>query len=270
MAAIRTEPTTRSAPTIPVPKPPTPPMAPAPAPTIHAPAPPSAPSPTSTSTSAPTEVDQHHIPTRPSKFAATAAAAVALRAPAVPSTAIRERNLRSAATLWCRHLQFPTVRAVRDDLGMASAGAVLHGFHRLIDVHAAVIRTEWDLLEHGWFGADPDLRTRWLATHAVELAEVDPVLLRLPGLVCSAVFGSGAASRPVDAGLVVPLHALAALADVASGSIRDTFRGTLDEAVARVMLGMSAAKMGPVVEVVEAAPPPPAAEGRVRRPSGGP
>jgi hypothetical protein len=147
------------------------------------------------------------------KFTATDAARIALARPPRPLTPARRRVLAAAATLWCRGLQFPTVREIGAALGLRSPSTVVGGFDGLIDVHAAVIRTEWQRIDQGWMTSSSGDRSRWLVEHGRELAAIDPSCLRLPSLVCSAVLGSGAVPLRPGAHLVVPLHALAAFAD---------------------------------------------------------
>lgn len=145
------------------------------------------------------------------KFSAAHAARVALTRPTPPVTPARERILRAATALWCRHLQFPTVRDVAQATGHRSISSVTTPFGRSIDLQAAIIRTEWDLVTRGWVALPDRSRPRWLVEHARHLTELDGACLRLPGLVCSAVAAADVTVLPPP-DVLVPLHALAALA----------------------------------------------------------
>jgi hypothetical protein len=145
------------------------------------------------------------------KFSAAHAARIALSGSVPHLTPARERILRAATVLWCRHLQFPTARDIARAAGHSSVSCVVAPFGRCIDVQGAIIRVEWDLVAREWATEPDGSRPRWLAEHAVRLARVDGSCLRLPGLVCSAVAASGIALLPPPR-VLVPLHALAALA----------------------------------------------------------
>lgn len=160
----------------------------------------------------------HDLPVAtPTKFAATEAARVALTVrPAHRRTPGRARIARAATVLWCRDLQFPSVRSIAGRTGHRSYSSVVDAYGSCLDLQATIIRRQWEQVRDGWVPLPEADRPRWLAEHARLLAEVDPVCLRLPGLVCSAVAGSGAAPVPSPE-LLVPLHALAALAHPGDG-----------------------------------------------------
>lgn len=151
------------------------------------------------------------------KFTATDAARVAFTTPPVRLTRARSRILLAATAAWCRDLQFPTVRDIGAATGLRSPSTVTGGFGRLIDIQATVIRLEWQRIEQGWMEVPADRRPSWLAQHGCELGALDPTCVRLPGLVCSAVLGADVVRPRPAPGLLAPLHALAALADVAVG-----------------------------------------------------
>lgn len=159
---------------------------------------------------------------RPTKFTATAAAKIALAGRPRRLSPARGRIVRAATVLWCRHLQFPPVRAIGAAIGLSSPSTPVKGFGRTIDIQAAVIGTEWQRIVDGWLTAPRHRRPSWLVDHGRDLAAMDPACLRLPGLVCSAVLGSGALPQPPSPADLVPLHALAALVDVASPRHDDT------------------------------------------------
>ncbi len=138
------------------------------------------------------------------------AARLALRSPAIAPTPRRDRLLGTAATLWCRGLQFPTVRQIGAAMGHASPSSPLNGFGRLIEIQAEVIRREWRSIEEGWLGAGPAERSAWLVLHVRRLLALDPACVRLPALVSTAV--SAAQPGVVDGASLAPLHALAAFA----------------------------------------------------------
>lgn len=156
----------------------------------------------------------------PTRSMAVDAACVALTGVPLPRTAARERIVRAATVLWCRQLQPPTVRQVAAATGHRSFSGAVTPFGRCIDLHAAVIRTEWDLVARRWASAPHASRARWLADHARQLADVDPACLRLPGLVCSAVAAAGVTAVP-PAELLVPLHALSALVRPSGRAVPD-------------------------------------------------
>jgi hypothetical protein len=151
------------------------------------------------------------------KFSAVDAARLALAGEPLPtvSTTRQRRVARVASTMWCRDLQFPTVRELGRELGLSSSSSVTAGFGRLIDVQAVLIRREWAVLEH-WSALPPDDRAAALKAHADRLANVDPVRLRLPGLVWSAVATADPGRIPTELGVAAPLHALAAFVDAPS------------------------------------------------------
>lgn len=145
------------------------------------------------------------------KFSAVDAARLALEPGArfEVATPRQRRLLNAAATLWCRDLQFPTVRELGRELRLHSTSSVTAGFGRLIEVQASVIEQEWALLEV--WSAMPTLRRQVaLHEHAEHLVAIDPVLLRLPGLVWSAVESAAPDRVPAEVGLAAPLHSLAA------------------------------------------------------------
>lgn len=148
------------------------------------------------------------------KFSAVDAARLALGGEPHPtvSTTRQRRLVRVASTMWCRDLQFPTVRELGRELGLSSSSSVTAGFGRLIEVQAAVIRREWHLLER-WSALPPGDRAAALKAHADHLADVDPVRLRLPGLVWSAVATAEPGRIPAEPGVAAPLHALAAFVE---------------------------------------------------------
>jgi hypothetical protein len=149
----------------------------------------------------------------PRQVKATEAARLALAGRPRPLTPARARVEQAAAVLWCRHLQFPTVRAIGRATGLRSPSTI-HDHGRPAGLQAAIIAREWERIGDGWLAAGATDRAGWLADHATSLAAVDPTLLRLPGLVCSAVVGSGVLPSAPPPAALVPFHALAAFADV--------------------------------------------------------
>lgn len=131
----------------------------------------------------------------------------------VVSTSRQHRLVRVASTLWCRALQFPTVRELGRELGVSSTSSVTAGFGRLIDVQAAVIRSEWHLLER-CSSLPSDERLDALMDHARQLVDLDPVCLRLPGLVWSAVASADPSRVSAGRAMAAPLHVLAAFVDL--------------------------------------------------------
>lgn len=150
---------------------------------------------------------------RPTKMAATEPARLALAMAPLALSRPRATVVRIAGTLWCRDLQFPTVRAIGERAGYRSTSTVLNGFGHLSVLHARVINAEWWRIEAGWLRRSPADRPAWLVEHATELAWHGPARLRLPALVCSAVVGSGALVVPPSPLTLAPLYALAAFAD---------------------------------------------------------
>lgn len=146
------------------------------------------------------------------KFSPVDAARLALEPSLVPvgRTPRRDRLLRMATSMWCRQLQFPTVRQLVAEGGWTSTSTVTAGFGGLIYLQAEVIRGEWNELER-WSGLPAADRTGALVDHAEHLAAMDPACLRLPGLVWSAVTIADPA-REGDLELALHVHALAALA----------------------------------------------------------
>lgn len=149
----------------------------------------------------------------PSKFTATDAARDALTVPGPRATVSRNRIVGRAAVLWCRGLQFPSIRRIGAAAGFSSPSTVSTPFGSALGIQAEVIRREWAWVEK-WLRIAPDGRDRALAGHCHNLADRDPVCLRLPGLVCSAVVGSGVLRDRPPAHLLAPLHALSALVDI--------------------------------------------------------
>lgn len=167
------------------------------------------------------------------RFTPVDAARIALAAPPVPLTASQRRVLLASATLWCHQLQFPTVREIAAAIGRTSPSTVLFGFRHLIDVHAAVIATEWRRIETGVSSSgEPGDWLAWVGRHAEELAAVDRACLRLPALVSTAVASTGRSSPVHHMELAGPLHALAALVDRPGGSSPSGVRRALLEAAA--------------------------------------
>ena len=137
----------------------------------------------------------------------------------------------AAATLWCRELAFPTVRALAAHLDR-QASTVLNGYEQYIELQAMVIRLEWAALIAGLEAPAPIGRLVFLADHACDLAAHDRALLRLPSFVLTAQLAAhpdAAGSAPARASMA--LHALASLAD-------DTSRLRREE-VERVLVASS-------------------------------
>lgn len=152
------------------------------------------------------------------RFTAVDAARVALTRRPVHLTPARTQIMLAATVLWCRTLQFPTIRGIGTASGRRSPSSVVTGFGRAIDIQAAAIRTEWRLIDRGWLSSSDAERPRWLDEHRRNLVAVDPACLRLPGLVCSSVVASGLLPRRPAPELLAPLHGLAAFADGAGRS----------------------------------------------------
>lgn len=149
----------------------------------------------------------------PTKFTATDAALEALMLPGPRATVSRNRIVGRATVLWCRGLQFPSIRRIGRAAGISSPSSVSTPFGTALGIQAEVIRREWSWVER-WLRIAPDGRDDALAAHGHDLTDRDPVCLRLPGLVCSAVVGSGVLRARPPAHLLAPLHALAALVDI--------------------------------------------------------
>lgn len=145
-------------------------------------------------------------------FTAIDAARVALHQEPPNPTPRRGRVVEVAARLWCRGLQFPTVRQIGAAMGHRSPSTPLNGFGHLIDIQAGVIRLEWHRIETGWVSAPGYDRATWLARHGRDLLAVDPACLRLPGLVTSAVMAADPDRYTARAPSLAPLYALAAFA----------------------------------------------------------
>lgn len=146
-------------------------------------------------------------------FTAIDAAYVALHREPPNPTPRRARVLEVAARLWCRQLEFPTVRAIAGAMGHTSSSTPLNGFGHMIDVQAGVIRREWDRIESGWISAPSPARARWLASHVRDLHALHPACLRLPGLVSAAVVAAAPEEHADLDVTLAPLHALAAFAE---------------------------------------------------------
>jgi hypothetical protein len=146
------------------------------------------------------------------KFTPVDAARLALTAPPIPLTPRRTRLLLIAATVWCREMQFPTVRELATALGVRSTSTVVNGFAGHLGVQAAVVAHEWTSLREGWFAPGGVDRAAWLVRHAVDLHRLDPACLRLPGYVCAAVEATGLSGTESPEDLTPPLHVLAAFA----------------------------------------------------------
>lgn len=154
----------------------------------------------------------------PRKFTPVDAARRVFGPPPVLSPA-RQRIVECAATLWCRDLAFPTVRELAAAAGRAIS-TVLNGYDELIEVQSTVLAIEWAKLDAATIPGPPLEQVHWMSEHVLELAVVDPDLLRLPSFTVTAMLRAdpGRRSSPV-AGLVPMLHALAALADVAPSPV---------------------------------------------------
>lgn len=126
-------------------------------------------------------------------------------------TPARLRVVRAAARLWCRDLRFPSVRAIGSAAGLRSPSTVVGGAG-IVDLQAAVIAWEWRQIERGWVAVPPVAAAGWLADHGRALLADDPTLLRLPGLVVTAVAGAGVLPYRMAPDDLVPLLGLAALA----------------------------------------------------------
>lgn len=147
------------------------------------------------------------------KFTPVDAARVALATPVVDLTPTRLRVVTRAAAMWCRELQFPTVRQLLAELDRTSLSTPLSGFGHLINVHAAVIALEWSRLRVVVADVDPCRRIDLLARRAQELVEIDQACLRLPALVWAAVVAADPSTARRAGELAALLHALAAFAD---------------------------------------------------------
>lgn len=149
-------------------------------------------------------------------FTTIDAARLALDRESAELTPRRDRVLTGAAKLWCRHLEFPTVRELGAEMGHTSPSTPLNGFGRVIDIQASVIRLEWQRIDAGWISSPTGDAVGWLIRHARTLAAIDPACLRLPGLVCAAVLAADADRPRPRPECLVPLHALAAFVDAPS------------------------------------------------------
>lgn len=152
----------------------------------------------------------------PTKFSMADAGRLALASEALPGSRSRDEILLGAAQLWCRDLSVATVRAIGGHVGRAAV-TVLRPFGSAIQLHAQVIRREWDLLRSEWYEPSDERAWAFLHDHARRLAEVDRVLLRLPALVHAAVSGptlDGPAGATAER--TPPLYLLAAQAATAT------------------------------------------------------
>jgi len=152
------------------------------------------------------------------KFTAVEAARLALAtdfSPPLLTPALR-RRLSMAAMLWCRDLQFPTVRELGTAVGLTSTSSVTAVFGRLIDLQATVIHLEWCRIERLALQPADELPDR-LVDHARKLVAADGWCLRLPSLVWSAVVTADPSHASGRVPLAVALHTMAAMASPASG-----------------------------------------------------
>ena len=156
---------------------------------------------------------------RKTQFTPVDAARVALSTPPAATRPAQLRVVLSAAVLWSRELQFPTVRDVAADLGLRSPSSVLSRFETVLDLHAMVIGLEWRRLEDVWTGrmAPPSIAA--LVDHAQELVTIDRACLRLPALVWAAVTAAEPSRALQQRDLAGPVHALAALVNVPASAL---------------------------------------------------
>lgn len=147
------------------------------------------------------------------RFTPVDAARLALATPDRDLTASQRRVVACGAQLWCRQLQFPTVRQIAAQLGRRSPSTVLFGFEGVLGVHAVVIAAEWRQLVQIWRRPVVTDRVDGLVTHAERLAATDQTSLRLPALVASAIAAVDPLQVPQSWHLAASLHLLAAVAD---------------------------------------------------------
>lgn len=150
------------------------------------------------------------------KFTAVDAARIALADGHLTSSPSEQetRRLRATALMWCRDLQFPTVRKIGTEIGLASSSSITVGFGRLIDLQAAVIGHELEQIEQCRRLSIQD-RANGLVRHADELMAIGRPCLRLPALVWSAVTAADPAPAWTSPDLALPLHVLAAFVEPA-------------------------------------------------------
>jgi hypothetical protein len=151
----------------------------------------------------------------PTKFSPIDAARVALATDPLALSPAQQRVLSIAATMWCRDLSFPTVRALGAQANRAPV-TVLNGFDHAVLIHAEVIRVEWAVLQHTWHTVPraTTARVDALLDHALALAMIDRVLLRLPALANAAVLAAGdpkVAARTLAPS--APLYVIASFAE---------------------------------------------------------